>query len=50
MGCVGGVIGLPAVFAVAGLVVLLSALGGLVVNDRNVAAALAAATPATATA
>jgi hypothetical protein len=44
-GLVAGVIGLPAVFAVAGLVALLSSLGGIVVNDRNVAAALAAGPP-----
>jgi MFS family permease len=45
-GIVGGVLGsaagLPAVFLMAAIVVLVSCLGGLVVNDRSVAAALAA--------
>lgn len=44
-GIVGGVLGsaagLPAVFLMAAIVVLASCLGGLVVNDRSVAAALA---------
>jgi hypothetical protein len=45
-GIVGGVLGsaagLPAVFLMAAIVVLVSCLGGFVVNDRSVAAALAA--------
>lgn len=45
-GLIGGALGLPVVFLVAGLVVLASGLGAIVVNDRNVAAALAAAEPA----
>jgi hypothetical protein len=44
-GLIGGLVGLPAVFVVAAAVVLASMLGGLIVNDRNVAAALAVAEP-----
>jgi MFS family permease len=40
-GLIGGAFGLPVVFAMAALVVLASGIGALVVNDRNVAAALA---------
>jgi MFS family permease len=45
-GLIGGLVGLPAVFVVAALVVFASMLGGLIVNDRNVASALAVAEPA----
>jgi MFS family permease len=45
----GGVLatlfGLPVVFAVATVVVIVSCLGGLVVNERNIATALAAGAP-----
>jgi MFS family permease len=41
-GVLGGAVGLPAVFLLAAVVVFVSMLGGLIVNDRNVAAALAA--------
>ena len=40
-GIVGGAVGLPAVFLMAAVVVFVSCLGALVVNDRNVALALA---------
>ncbi len=42
-GLLGGALGLQAVFAVAGVVVLVSCVGAVVVNDERVAAALAAA-------
>jgi MFS family permease len=48
-GLLGGGFGLPVVFVVAAIVVLASGLGALVVNDRNVAAALAEAEPTGAT-
>ena len=42
-GVLGGAVGLTAVFWLAAIVVFASCLGAIVVNDRNVAAALAAA-------
>jgi predicted MFS family arabinose efflux permease len=48
-GIIGGAVGLTAVFWLAAVVVFASCLGAIVVNDRNVAAALAAAEPADAT-
>ncbi len=42
-GLVGGALGLPAVFALAGVIVLVSCVGAVVVNDERIAAALAAA-------
>lgn len=44
-GVLGGTVGLTAVFWLAAIVVFASCLGAIVVNDRNVAAALAAAEP-----
>ena len=45
-GVIASTVGLTGVFWMAAAVVLLSALGGLVVNDRAVASAIAAADPA----